>query len=308
MVITHFRFAGEDQSSATLDVNECSSRGNVAFTSYPSNPVMTTSLPSEEQSNSNMNACTDKTNHTNSNIGFPKEIDMQPLVLDAEVASSPNNITGTCDEQELSLITDTLTCLVEQRSTSDGLDFLPYSSLAKMNKANICNKLAKKYENNCIEDKQMVLTESKFYECNVCCKQFIRRDHLYRHMNTHTKENVMKCAVCNKQFLKEYNLRQHMRVHTGQGDFQCDICRKQFTRLSSLKTHKNIHTKERLFQCNLCNKEFTQLIGLQRHMNVHTKNKSHECDVCRKKLSRKDHLKRHIKAVHTAAELQCTLT
>ncbi|KAG5458536.1 MAG: hypothetical protein BJ554DRAFT_1218 [Olpidium bornovanus] len=48
-----------------------------------------------------------------------------------------------------------------------------------------------------------------------CARRFKRREHLRRHLRTHTSEKPFECPVCHKNFSRNDNLTQHIRIHRG---------------------------------------------------------------------------------------------
>lgn len=66
----------------------------------------------------------------------------------------------------------------------------------------------------------------KNYTCSYCSKPFKSRDHLNRHVRTHTKEKPYHCTTCGMNFSMVQNLRRHEKLHTGERPFKCDVCGK----------------------------------------------------------------------------------
>lgn len=64
--------------------------------------------------------------------------------------------------------------------------------------------------------------------CSYCGKAFATRDHLNRHVRTHTKEKPYPCNYCEMRFSMVQNLRRHEKLHTGERPFKCDVCGKGF--------------------------------------------------------------------------------
>ncbi|XP_059177962.1 gastrula zinc finger protein XlCGF7.1-like [Physella acuta] len=145
--------------------------------------------------------------------------------------------------------------------------------------------------------KKQVPGEKKF-ACNICCKEFARRNNLLQHLMVHTREKNYICSVCDKEFTQISNLKRHLLVHSGDKPFVCDICKQGFSQKETLKRHEVVHTGERPYICGICNVGFTQSGILKRHQLVHTGEKSFFCSLCSKQFSSNNSLKRH-QLVHT---------
>ena len=82
----------------------------------------------------------------------------------------------------------------------------------------------------------------KQYRCDVCSKEFPRRDSLQAHVRTHTKP--FTCAKCGRSFARPDSLVAHARNHSGNNDrpYKCVECGKGFGVAQALQTHMRIHT------------------------------------------------------------------
>lgn len=105
----------------------------------------------------------------------------------------------------------------------------------------------------------------KPFQCDLCPRQFARRETLISHRRTHTGEKPFVCDVCSKQFARRDTLQSHYRTHSGDKPFRCDLCGEQFARRDTLQSHRRIHTGEKPFQCDVCQRQFAQRDALQCH-------------------------------------------
>uniref|UniRef100_A0A6P7FWG2 Zinc finger protein 227-like n=1 Tax=Diabrotica virgifera virgifera TaxID=50390 RepID=A0A6P7FWG2_DIAVI len=130
--------------------------------------------------------------------------------------------------------------------------------------------------------------ELKPFRCEICLKQFSRKNHLSCHMQRHDLKEMFECEICFKKFIYKYNLTYHMRYHTGENLFTCTICYKSFSRQDRLNQHMPLHSEERLFKvkkvykCEICPKQFVVKHNLMLHMRFHIGYKPYKCEICLK--------------------------
>ncbi|XP_065212561.1 zinc finger protein 2-like isoform X1 [Planococcus citri] len=103
-------------------------------------------------------------------------------------------------------------------------------------------------------------------QCTVCQRVLSSKEHLRRHMLTHTDERNWVCSTCGKCFLSKTYLNEHSRIHLGIRPYKCEICEKSFTQRGSLTIHKRSHTGERPFRCEFCCKGFVMSTLLRYHL------------------------------------------
>lgn len=103
-------------------------------------------------------------------------------------------------------------------------------------------------------------------QCSVCERVLSSKEHLRRHMLTHTDERNWVCSTCGKCFLSKTYLTEHSRIHLGIRPYKCEICGKCFTQRGSLTIHKRSHTGERPFRCQYCHKGFVMSTLLRYHL------------------------------------------
>ena len=63
-------------------------------------------------------------------------------------------------------------------------------------------------------------------------------------MLTHTKVRDYECDICKKKFLRKDHLVQHFRLHLGEKPYGCAECGKWFTQSSDRCKHIRTHHKE----------------------------------------------------------------
>lgn len=84
--------------------------------------------------------------------------------------------------------------------------------------------------------------------CGVCGAAHIRKEHLERHLLTHTDERPYACPLCPKAFKHNEHLSRHLVIHSGHKTQVCTECGKMFYRKDHLRKHGESHRNKRLKQ------------------------------------------------------------
>lgn len=61
--------------------------------------------------------------------------------------------------------------------------------------------------------------ELRKFQCDFCGRRFNRKEHVTRHLLTHTGESEFSCDVCGRGFSTKKSLVKHINIHTGD-DFE----------------------------------------------------------------------------------------
>ena len=75
--------------------------------------------------------------------------------------------------------------------------------------------------------------------CNLCPKEFTRKDFLVKHLSTHSpSKDLFPCESCEKVFYRKDNLQAHIRSFHTQPEayYSCSLCDKKFKK-SNRKRH-----------------------------------------------------------------------
>ena len=77
--------------------------------------------------------------------------------------------------------------------------------------------------------------DADIYECQICSKSFKNKALLVRHSNVvHTNERPFECDLCHLKFKSSTNLKAHQSTHSDEKKFSCDTCGKLFAYKTSL--------------------------------------------------------------------------
>nr|XP_020635190.1 zinc finger protein 64 [Pogona vitticeps] len=141
-------------------------------------------------------------------------------------------------------------------------------------------------------------TGDKPFKCEVCSKNFSRKDKLKMHMRSHSGVKPYKCKHCDYAAAESSSLNKHQRIHSNERPFKCQICPYASRNSSQLTVHLRSHTGDAPFQCHLCSAKFKINSDLKRHMRVHTGEKPYKCEFCDMRCAMKGNLKSHIRIKH----------
>ena len=68
----------------------------------------------------------------------------------------------------------------------------------------------------------------------------------------HTNKKLYQCNLCNKQFQYKSKFKIHQIIHTGEKPYECSQCSKSFTRKQTLVSHQLAHKGEKPHACIYC--------------------------------------------------------
>ena len=164
-----------------------------------------------------------------------------------------------------------------------------------------------------------ILVERRMYECEVCHKEFKRRDHLKTHNNAIHLGVKYPCNKCEHKATNPSDLRKHIRsqhdgtkVSVERRIYECGVCYKVFKRGDHLKTHNNaIHLGVK-YPCDKCEHKATNSGNLRKHIRskhdgtkVSLQRRINKCGICYKEFTKGSHLKTHNDNVHLGVRYPC---
>jgi len=80
-------------------------------------------------------------------------------------------------------------------------------------------------------------------QCPYCSHTTVRKDHMSKHIRTHTGEKPFDCPHCPYRSSTKYALNKHIRVHTGEKPYPCSICPYRASQRSALHQHMQKHSQ-----------------------------------------------------------------
>ncbi|XP_066976244.1 uncharacterized protein [Macrobrachium rosenbergii] len=109
----------------------------------------------------------------------------------------------------------------------------------------------------------------KLHQCPFCLYSTDRKDHMQKHIRTHTGEKPFVCPYCGYSAASKDNMRQHIKIHTGEKPFTCPHCDYCTSTKGSLSNHIRTHTGEKPFRCDQCPYKASNKNALRYHMIKH---------------------------------------
>jgi len=199
-------------------------------------------------------------------------------------------------------IREELNSLVEKETLLPDVD---------MNSANFVDVQRKKVPKlELTNDQDPLNTEPRNeHVCDICGKVYLIKKSLRLHISVyHNKELNFKCEVCPKQFGRRDGLARHMRVHTKELKYVCEFCSRRFSQSSNLIKHRRIKHMGRpkeayKYECEVCMGRFFGKTEMLKHIKiVHEKVKDHRCLVCLMQFGGRPNTRRHAIKVHKIGE------
>lgn len=108
--------------------------------------------------------------------------------------------------------------------------------------------------------------------CYICQKTFSKANGIVKHMKVHSQERSHQCATCGAQFIRSDHLNRHLLCHEPP-KFKCDICEVAFRRSDKLLAHRRKHSEPMNFTCEDCGLGFMELSSIKTHLGFHCKGK-----------------------------------
>ncbi|XP_044758662.1 zinc finger protein 26-like [Coccinella septempunctata] len=132
--------------------------------------------------------------------------------------------------------------------------------------------------------------DEKVYSCQYCSYTTLYQQVMKKHINKHTRQNVIKCPHCPYSTVWNHYMKVHIKRHN-----------EPKTLTGRQRSTKPNTDQSRLFPCQYCDHRSLSFSSLRDHINsVHTREIIHKCPYCDHKCTLKGNLKGHIRRKHPA--------
>ncbi|XP_063700877.1 zinc finger protein 436-like [Culicoides brevitarsis] len=175
------------------------------------------------------------------------------------------------------------------------------STPATIFSCNVCHKefsLASRLKKHLETHLPMSMRE-KSYVCH-CGKRYLDSGALKSHQTIVHSDNVPSyaCEICGKEFTRKNYRDYHQRIHTSDKPHACELCDFRSAKRHNLVRHMLVHNNEFKFKCEACGKKFKRKTGLIAHQSTHGCNRSFMCPHCGRGYPSRHHLQNHLQKVH----------
>ncbi|XP_068084002.1 uncharacterized protein [Anabrus simplex] len=120
------------------------------------------------------------------------------------------------------------------------------------------------------------------FQCDLCAKEFSRRDNLQRHKRIQHNSKTIVCVNCTDTFNRHDNLERHINSkHVQSTSVQCETCKQFFHDTKELQSHiADVHQQEWLYNTSESSskKESTQTESKSQQTNKRKYTSSELCE------------------------------
>jgi KRAB domain-containing zinc finger protein len=144
----------------------------------------------------------------------------------------------------------------------------------------------------------------KIRTCNICQREFSRKDRYEKHVATCSLSSeekikkvfkIHKCLECGKEFKLIKLFHEHCQLHIDEKKLRCIKCGLICKDIDDFNKHLEEHNK---FECYYCGQKFLEKNRLYQHIMYHHAEEKFQCALCQMSFKTKTIFNNHQRDVH----------
>lgn len=167
-----------------------------------------------------------------------KELQVKGLEYDDSFILTPNKLVNNgSDEIKKEVVSSSDVGLVEVSETVINEDLAAFDDTQDKQRPSKEIVQVNKNEELDIQVQQLIVKKDGLWECKICGKTSLYKNHMKQHTETHIEGVSHACQICKKTFANRHNLRGHVSgIHSEL--FTCDVCGKSGMNKYSYRAHQ----------------------------------------------------------------------